>query len=365
MDEPFPLGLPTPTAFYLTIYLATLMIHIVFMNYVLAGSAYLAAATVVRGESSDKSPLVDMLRDWMPFMLSAAITAGIAPLLFLQILYKQQFYTANLLLFYRWMAILPVLVAGFYLSYLLKAKMVRRWPMPGRMLVGCGAFACFAFVGWSWVENHLLSVQGEEVWARQFQSETILFRSPELLPRLTLWFVAAFPTMALMVGWQLFRKAQADDHKSAATVPGSRRTSLVAMGGILLSVIAAAIYFYVMQQATRDTILGPVARPYLVLTIVGGVIQAVAWVPQYFQSRLSRRWLTVATVGLVVNFIGMAVVNEATRLATLDIESLFHLHEQAWKVSGLACFLVFLVLNVGLMSYCLRLVRLGTTNERR
>ena len=50
-------------------------------------------------EKSD--PLAAPLRDWLPFVLSAAITAGIAPLLFVQILYQRAFYTANLLLFNR------------------------------------------------------------------------------------------------------------------------------------------------------------------------------------------------------------------------------------------------------------------------
>ena len=81
MDAPFPFGLPAPTAFYLVLYLATLMVHIAFMNYVLAGSATLAVELALR--RSKESPVSAILRDWMPFMLSAAITAGIAPLLFL------------------------------------------------------------------------------------------------------------------------------------------------------------------------------------------------------------------------------------------------------------------------------------------
>ena len=109
--------------------------------------------------------------------------------------------------------------------------------------------------------------------------------------------------------------------------------------------------------------MGPVARPYVILSVIGGVIQAMAWVPQYLESRLMRKWLIVATVGLIINFIGMAVVNEATRLAALDIETLFAKHEKAWKVSGLVCFLFFLILNVGLIAYCVRLVSRSAAKE--
>jgi hypothetical protein len=127
MNTIFPLGFPAPTIFYLVLYIATLLVHVVFMNYVLAGSAYIAFGvlknrTAVSGLKEDK--IANMLRDWLPFVLSAAITAGVAPLLFIQILYKQNVYTANLLLFHRWMSIVPALIVGFYLLYLAKSKKI-------------------------------------------------------------------------------------------------------------------------------------------------------------------------------------------------------------------------------------------------
>jgi len=356
MDTPFPFGLPLPTAFYLTIYLSTLMIHIVFMNYVLAGSAYLVSANIFQHQLPTKNPIYSILSDWMPFMLSAAITAGIAPLLFLQILYREQFYTANLLLFYRWMAILPVLILGFYLAYLLQAKFAREWPKWGRVAIAFGVFACLGFVGWSWVENHLLSVQSKDVWAEQYAFGSLIYRTPELIPRLILWFVAAFPTMALVVAWQIWTQNKDQHLNGFQPISGSKRLAAIALAGIVVSTISATIYFAAMSQTARETIFGPVARPYLVLAIIGGAIQTIAWLPQ-FRAGITRMWLVVATVGLVVNFVGMAVVNEATRLASLDITLLYERHNKSWQVSGLACFLFFLVLNCGLMTYCVRLVR--------
>ncbi len=362
MDAPFPFGLPFPTAFYLTIYLVTLMVHIVFMNYVLAGSAYLAAASVMRGMAAEESPIYRLLRDWMPFMLSAAITAGIAPLLFLQVLYKEQFYTANLLLFYRWMAMLPALILGFYLAYLLKTKLVRGWPLIGRIAVGGGVFACFAFVGWSWVENHLLSLRPKSEWTAWYGSGEVLFRSPELVPRLVLWFTAAFPTMALVVGWQIYCSSKdwsertTDAESRVEHLPGSRRTSFIALAGIVVSSAAAGTYFVFLSPAARGAITGVVGFIYLLFAIGGGTIQFVAWLPQFWQQRLSKFWLTVASVGLVINFIGMAVVNEATRLASLDISTLFDRHRQAWRIGGFPVFVAFFVINLALMAYCVTIV---------
>jgi hypothetical protein len=62
-----------------------------------------------------------MLKNLLPFMLGLGITAGVAPLLFLQLLYQHRFYSANLILGPRWGAVVPALITGFYALYLVKA----------------------------------------------------------------------------------------------------------------------------------------------------------------------------------------------------------------------------------------------------
>ena len=120
MSMPFPFDLAWPTSGYVALYLVTLLTHALFMSYVLGGA--LAVAFVRLHGVRENGPVTRTFIDWLPFALSAAITAGVAPLLFVQILYQREFYTANLLSFHRWMAILPVLIGAFYLLYLLKAR---------------------------------------------------------------------------------------------------------------------------------------------------------------------------------------------------------------------------------------------------
>ena len=358
MDAPFPSGLPLPTAAYLALYLVTLWVHIAFMNYVLAGSATLAAGLVVGGRSSKEHPVCALLRDWMPFMLSAAITAGIAPLLFLQVLYQEQFYTANLLLFFRWMAILPALILGFYLGYLLKKDPAPGRSRGGRVALGFGVFACLAFVGWSWVENHLLSVQPEERWREHYLSGAHVYGSPELVPRLLLWFVAAFPTMALMVGWQLWDRSRRGKGDPA---DGARTAAAIGLAGVIAGALWSWRYYHLLGDAAQKAIAGPAGRPYLALSIAGGAVELVAFAALLRQARWSRGWLAAASAGLVLNFVGTGVMNETIRLVTLDatvgLPTLFARHAASWKVAGLPVFVFFLALNVGLMALCVRRVR--------
>ena len=153
----FPFGFPWPTAMYLTLLVITATIYMVFMNYVLAGSIVLMVGYVAPGARrrvetgsggqtrSGLGLILKVVRDWLPAILGLTITAGIAPLLFLQILYKRQFYTANLLIFNHH--------AGYrahgshYLLYSIKSHaLAGKWAVL-RGPVAIAAFACFALHG--------------------------------------------------------------------------------------------------------------------------------------------------------------------------------------------------------------------------
>ena len=104
MDTIFPFGFPWPTAMYLSFFIVTAVIYMLFMQYVLAGGIVLVAGCLVSGlrkrlaaradgafrSGSGLGLIESVLRDWLPAILGLAITTGVAPLLFLQILYKRR-----------------------------------------------------------------------------------------------------------------------------------------------------------------------------------------------------------------------------------------------------------------------------------
>lgn len=361
MNLPFPFGFDCATAFYLVLYVATLVVHVVFMNYVIAGTAWLALAGLTTrslDERPDRATITGVLRDWMPFALSAAITAGVAPLLFIQILYKKAFYTANLLLFHRWMAILPVLIVGFYLLYALKARRVGTWPRWATGLLAMAAFACFAFTGFSWTENHLLSRQ-EDQWTGFYAAEAIFFRDRELLPRLCLWFFGAFATMAVLVGWQLHhltrRTSRPQDDSAARTL------ALLSVTGLALAAAAGFWYSRTMEPAARAAATSAAAWPYLIAAIGGVLLQAAAWMRQMSRPALGARCLAGASLGALATITSVSVVREVIRLNDVGLETYLPAHDRALQVGGLGVFLAFAVLNAGLITLCLYLVRRGLT----
>lgn len=363
MDATFPFGLPQSTALYVALYVATLVLHVVFMNYVLAGSCYLALKNAVRGGRVDDDVPAGLLREWLPFMLSAAITAGIGPLLFVQVLYPERFYTANLLLFGRWMAILPVLIAGFYMLYLLKTE--SKWLTKPAMRIGLTAlvFGCFAFVAWSWTENHLLSVRDQEVWSAQYVSDDLIYDTPELYPRLATWFTGCFPTLAVLLAWQtvgLHRQGRQSETPVSISEDQLRTTlarlGVVALSGMGIAALCAAWYFSTLDDAARSVMTGPPGRLWFALAVCGLLAQGGGWTWQLRANDVSARRLTVISLGLLATLSGVAVVRECLRLSRVDVSALEERAAAAAEIGGLAVFVFFLVLNTALIGYCIRLV---------
>ena len=128
-------------------------------------------------------PHAEVIRDWLPAVLGLAITAGIAPLLVPADLVQAQFYTANLLLFNRFMLLLPALIVAYYMLYLLKSHALGRAGRALRGLATFVAFVCFFYTAWAWTENHVLSLH-EEAWREQYASNHWLYRNAEIWPRL-------------------------------------------------------------------------------------------------------------------------------------------------------------------------------------
>lgn len=361
MQSVFPIGLPWPTLMYLFLYIVTLIIHVVFMNYVLAGSWYLVSMSLFERRKPDQTPslVAGTLREWLPFMLSAAITAGIAPLLFVQILYKRNFYTANLLAFHRWMAILPVLIAAFYLLYIWKAKRVQAWPRYFTFPLGLLTFAGFAFIAWSWTENHLLSINAG-VWAEHYAAGNWMYKSREVLPRLAVWFAGSFPTLALVLGWQLWYLQR--DVPDQETV-GRHRMSMLALAGLVTSAVASALYAVAIPPEVREAITGYMGWPYVFLAGSGWGVQFASWLQVRRSARLEKIWLTTASVGLLMTLTGAAMIREIIRWFRMDEKVLFPLHKQAAEVGGLSIFLLFFVVNAALCMYCVIRVRGGLRRE--
>lgn len=359
MNSPFPFGFPAASGWYLTLYVLTFCLHAVLMSYVFAGTFFTMIACCFKrlnDSTEDKArSLSALLRDWLPLFLSAAITAGVAPLLFIQILYRDSFYTANLLMFHRWMSILPVLIVGFYLLYVLKTKWFLHRSVPIRLAITFATLGCFAYTGWSWTENHLLSLQSEDVWVDQYESRAMVFVSAQIFPRLGMILAATFPTLSVLLGWQLMwngtDKADADAH--------TKTLAIVSVAGLVVSGIFGGVYLGIIPEFARSALFRWIAMPYVILGLLGGVLQLGSWILQARKRELSVPLLLLAAAGVMLMWLGIGVAREAIRISHIDIASLYEQHQDASTKGGVIAFFVFAVINTCVIAYCIHLVRKG------
>ena len=191
-------------------------------------------------------------------MLGLAITAGVAPLLFLQVLYRRPFYTANLLLFHRFMLLLPALIAAYYLLYLIKSRPLAERSSRRRVAVTAVALGCFLYAAWAWTENHILSLHAE-VWPEFYATGHWFFRNAEIWPRLGYWMTVSFPTLATLLAWQLHWGRRL--HDPADLDLAARRLRILAILGLATAVSEAWLWQLWLDPPVRKAILGTLALP--------------------------------------------------------------------------------------------------------
>ena len=366
MNSLFPFGFPWPTALYLSLFVVTAAIYTVFMNYVFAGAIVLLAGYLAPGARrrveggrggtarSGLGLIMKIVRDWLPAVLGLAIITGIAPLLFLQVLYKQRFYTANLLLSNQFMLLLPVLIVAYCMLYLIKGHALdgRRAVLRGPIM--SVAFACFFYAAWAWTENHVLSIHEKE-WTGQYNSKNYIYRNPEIWPRLGYWITGSFATLAVAVAWQLHWGRRL--HEPVNVDLATRRLRALALLGLMTSAAEAWLWVLWLDTSARGPVLSLLAIPYGLMALAGIVAQIACWLPVENGAKLTTFRLTIISIGNAMTILGALVVREARRLAAVDITTLFDAHRQAAHVGGMAVFLVFFAINAAVITTCVLIVK--------
>jgi hypothetical protein len=312
----------SPQAGWLVLYLLTFALHIVLVSYVVVGTSY----ALIQALRKQPDPIADRARDLLPFMLGLGITAGVAPLLFLQLLYQHSFYTANLLLGPRWGAVVPALIVGFYALYIAKATPSLRLR---RIALGVGLI-CFSFVAWSWTELHLL-MQDQPAWREMYAAGDRLYAQTGVLPRLLLWLGAMMTLFATLAAWW-------------ASAPERSRLAVIALAGRSVSGIA------VLLLVLGDAPLISAAHGWLYLMIAAVAIETVGWV--WIRLAPEGAGLTLVTAASTAALLAGVVVREAPRLVRIEPP-----RTEALDASGFPVFALTAVLGIALIAWIVRSIR--------
>jgi len=106
--------LPGPLWLITVLHILTLTLHFVAMNFVFGGIVIL-----LLGKFNDKwnHPVVQQFVKLLPIGMAATVTLGVAPLLFLQVVYPQQTYSSAIVSGWFFLMIIAVVIAVYYFLY--------------------------------------------------------------------------------------------------------------------------------------------------------------------------------------------------------------------------------------------------------
>jgi hypothetical protein len=245
-------GLPGPPWMFHVLLVLTFFLHLVFMNLTLGGTLLAAVAHFSGGGQKDdfRAVLSRRLMAINTYGISLTITTGIAPLLFMQLIYQQYFYTATILLAPLWFAMLGLLIVGYYATYLHKFRKSRAPKPSGGVWLALAALM-FLLIAMIHVAVNLVHTQPGK-WGALSDGSWSVLADASYWPRLLHFVFAGIGFAALVTAWWAVRRARqgADLQTDTAIAMWAWRWALWAT---VLQVVDGFIFLMVLP---RPVLLG-------------------------------------------------------------------------------------------------------------
>lgn len=296
--EPTPV--PGPLWLFHVLLVFTFFLHALFMNLALGGTL-LAAVAQLGGRAPARLVLARRLMAINGYAISFAITTGIAPLLFVQVLYQQYFYTATILIGEMWLLFVALLALGYYAVHLYK---FRGTPARGEGGTGWLAIAAvlFLLIAMVHVAVHLIHAQPGK-WAAIAAHPWSILADRTYWPRLLHFVLAALGFSALLATWWAVHQASAGKdvelNRSIArfgwtwalwttllqvldglllllVLPGDVLQGLMRGGAATMAPLGAALVLGLGMLMMLARAADPTAKPGLVAGVLGTMVLTIA-----------------------------------------------------------------------------------------
>jgi hypothetical protein len=224
---PTPDAIPVAWGWFELFLLLAFFAHILLMN-VMLGSAFIALISHFRGDSS--TICTETVSQTLPFTIAFAVNFGVAPLLFVQVLYGHLMYTSSILTAVFWLSIVGLLIVAYALAYVYKdryAQLARvRLPVVGLITLLLLVIAFF-------FSNNLTLMQTPTSWSRSIgQVDGLLLNldDPMFFPRYLHFMVSAVAIGGLAIALFFQRKQRRGEHAAGVwVVAGCRWFSYATM----------------------------------------------------------------------------------------------------------------------------------------
>ncbi len=205
-----PIPLPAPYWLFKLLLIVTFTLHLLAMNFTVGGMVLALMARWGAARDHANRMFTDIATK-LPVLLPATVTLGVAPLLFLQVIYGQFFYTSSVLIAWPWFLVLVLLTIAYYGLYYVSAR-THREAGAGRSVL-LGSFLLVAFIGFVYSTNLTLS-QTPAAWSGKYFAGpagwNLNLSERTLVPRYLHFFTAAVAVGGLLLMLMAWLKRDAD-----------------------------------------------------------------------------------------------------------------------------------------------------------
>lgn len=307
IPAPVPIPLPAPAWLVHLLMVFTFILHLVLMNFLVGGSVILTVSSFLGRRDTRHRELVRRGARAMPPVVAFTITLGVAPLLFLQLLYGQFFYTSSVLMAWSWLAVVLMLMLAYYGIYWFSMQQEELGPRAFWVILLTTLILLQIMK--TFVQNMSLMQQPQDFYARFLAGTVGNYLGPidaVVFARLTHFFLAALALGGLGLAI-LARSWKAEVPELAVW---ARRYGLRwFQAGTGLEFLAGLWFLFSLPAETRGAFLGGdrLATSLVVVAVVLALLAMAA----------ARRSLAASSVAIVGTVSLMAVIRHLVRIAYL------------------------------------------------
>lgn len=329
---PSPDSIPVHWIWFQVLLTFTFVLHLLFMNMILGGSL-LAIWDIIKGKS------IQQETKHLPTLIALTINLGVPPLLFVQVLFGNFFYTSSVMMAVYWIMVIPILILAYYGAYIFSKKIETK-PVLGKISLMVSTFFVL-YIAFMFVNNSTLAIQPSN-WGEYLlhpEGKLLNLGDRTIWPRLLHFIIAAIAIASLTKAtWaKYFKKSLSDDEKLVEV-----KKNLKVFGWATLIQFAIGSWFWLSFP-------NAVSKAFMGGNLIATLLMALVWISALLIVYYALKGkLIPALVQGLFQVILMAIVREISRSNYLI--DLFKPSELI-NVHQTSPFIVFLlVFVIGLLS---------------
>ncbi|MDD2558238.1 MAG: hypothetical protein RBR43_05685 [Desulfuromonadaceae bacterium] len=340
---PTPDAIPVAWGWFYVLLMLTFLLHLLVMNAMLGGGIIALLSSLRRSEQNTLLSK-EFSYKW-PYTIAIAVNLGVAPLLFIQVLYGQFIYSSSILMAAWWLSIIVMLILAYYGAYIYTFKFDTLGSLRSCMAgFSVALLLCIAFL----FSNNMTLMLRPESWSVYFTNASGSFLNtadPTLIPRYLHFVIGAVAVAGLylaLIGHFNFVKSKANPQM---LIEQGMRYFTIATA---ISVVLGLWFLIALPKNIMMLLMGGSAFG-TVLLVLGLVLTFVAL---YLGHK--RRVIKSSVVTLLL-LVVMVLMRDLVRTGSLAPYFSLSDLQVIPEYSPLIFFLVIFAAGLALVAYMLRL----------